>query len=647
MKKTLQDQYLLIKEGKGHKGVFLTEAKRQFPNIVRNAATFEEAAASLKTKNIIAENVIGLGAINSIFEPKKKESYELAYEAFLAEAKKKENEEEKVKAEEKKVSKPVEEDASHNFDRRDDKNLDNLIFDQVMTGYYAEMKDPKNCDKTMQELKDIVMKNLQKDPIHYTKDGQFGVKGLGYTTEAPGLGEPKEAKGPYKSSGYGNLNEGMFDRFKSKPLGDVEGAKKDIMKSMRAFLQRYSGLQDASGLSDEQVLDKIKGAANLSTRSTASQANKLAGELYKIAKPLFEEESLEESKLRGVIRKMINEELDEMIKINPVSGGGGKRFIPSDIILSNDVIKKFDLSNPGPNTPAYDDSIRIPHVKIATSKEGVPSLFVSDFLDIALKGITRGRTTRETEVAKNTLQKMQGDITDKDWSMIRALIKKYAEVKPISYPIGGGKTALYHQVKFPSDTSVGDNFETGFSLDKVDNGLKITLPKKKEENKELEEMTNRESLLKEGVEKELAAINKEAEYEILEVKLQKISSAIEERQSRLSKLDEDEAMSDLMDKKKLKELGKDIKTLEKAKAKLEKIVSKFKGKKAESKEVIDEIEDESSEELPKEYVKNAYGEEYLGKTIDSILTDYPNLSPNGKINLRRKLEARKEKKDAQ
>ena len=84
MKKTLQDQYLLIKEGKGHKGVFLTEAKRQFPNIVRNAATFEEAVASLQTKNIITENVIGLTSVNSIFEPKKKESYELAYEAFLA-----------------------------------------------------------------------------------------------------------------------------------------------------------------------------------------------------------------------------------------------------------------------------------------------------------------------------------------------------------------------------------------------------------------------------------------------------------------------------------------------------------------------------------------------------------------------------------
>jgi hypothetical protein len=105
MKKTLQDQYLLIKEGKGHKGVFLTEAKHQFPDIVRNAATFNEAVASLQTKNIISENVIGLTAVNSPFESKKKETFETAFEAFLAEAKKKkENEDEKVKAEEKKTS---------------------------------------------------------------------------------------------------------------------------------------------------------------------------------------------------------------------------------------------------------------------------------------------------------------------------------------------------------------------------------------------------------------------------------------------------------------------------------------------------------------------------------------------------------------
>ena len=204
MKKvTLQDQYLLIKEGKGHKGVFLTEVKRDYPNLIRNAATFEEASKILKDKKIINENIVCLQAINQM-EPTKKQPFEIAYENFLKEAKKKDDD---AKAEEKKPSKQVEKVQEKAFDNKDMKNIDNLIFDQVMTGYYAELKDPANADKTMEELKEIVMKNLAKDPIHYTKDGQFGVKGLGYATEHPGLGEPKPPTGPHKSSGYGNLNE--------------------------------------------------------------------------------------------------------------------------------------------------------------------------------------------------------------------------------------------------------------------------------------------------------------------------------------------------------------------------------------------------------------------------------------------------------
>jgi hypothetical protein len=308
-----------------------------------------------------------------------------------------------------------------------------------------------------------------------------------------------------------------------------------------------------------------------------------------------------------------------MIKINPVKGGGGRRSIPSDITLSSDIIKKFDLSNPGPNAPAYDDSIKVPHIKIATSKDGVPSLFISDFLDIALKGITRGRTTRETEVAKNTLQKMQGDITDKDWSMVRALIKKYAEAKPISYPIGGGKTALYHKVEFPSNPSIlGDQFETGFSLDKIDNGLKINLPKKKEGSKE----DTMESL-RESVEKDLAAINKEAEHEVLQSKLDKIDALIDHRRSKLEKLDEDEDMKALTDKNKVKELEKDIKKLEVARKKVEKIMSKFKGKKSKDKEVIDETEDDP--DVNTEYFDQSVEDLEQGKSVSSIDSENSNL----------------------
>lgn len=730
MKKTLQDQYLLIKEGKGHKGVFLTEVKRQFPDIVRNAATFDEAVASLKTKNIISENVFSV--IPAIMDRPKKESYETAFEAFLAEARKaKENEDEKVKAEEKKVSKPVKKDLDHNFDYSDKKNPDNMIFDQIMMGYYAEMKDPKNADKTMQELKDIVFKNLVKDPIYYTKDGQFGIKDLGYTTEAPGLGTPKEAKGKYKSSGYGDLNEGVmygdsdgdrdadmestiqaneyYDKgleaynegdklkaekyyqaalragswlgwtendlppydslnegmFSSKPLGDVEGAKKDIKKAIITFLKKNTNFKSAEELTDKELLKALEGFARHGKSETSSSGNRIANDLYKVAKPLFEtddtieyydgdddeevidirnmswtkgyekNESPEETKLREVIREIISEELDEILKINPVKGSGGRRVIPSDVTLSNDIIQKFNLSNPGPNAPAYDESIKIPHIVVRTSKAtNLPSLFISDFLDMSLKGITRGRTTRETEVAKNTLQKMQGDITDKDWSMIRAFIKKFSDAKPTDIPVGG-KLIKYHEIKFPSDASIlGDEYETGFSLNKIDNGLKINLPKKKEGIKE-----NTIESLRESVEKEIAEINKMAEYEVLESKLQKLADAVEKRQSQLSKLDEDEDMKALTDKKKIKDLQKDIKTLEKAKAKLEKVMSKHKGK-VKKTEVIDEVEDEY--DVNPAYEKDADERQDKGQSIDSIVSTYTNMPSDESDDLETYLEDRED-----
>ena len=114
---------------------------------------------------------------------------------------------EKAKAEEKKVSKEVEEDQSRGYDNKDKKDPNNMIFGQIQMGYYNELKNPKNADKTEQEIKDIVFKNLAKDPIYYTTNGQFGEEDLGYTDEAPSLGEPEEPKGEYKSSGYGKLKE--------------------------------------------------------------------------------------------------------------------------------------------------------------------------------------------------------------------------------------------------------------------------------------------------------------------------------------------------------------------------------------------------------------------------------------------------------
>jgi hypothetical protein len=197
---SLQNQYNSIKKGKGNKDGLLRESKRLFPNYIPNSANYNQAIDILKSRQIINENVVGLQPINQL-QPAKKENFEKAFEKFLAE------ETVDAKATERKQSKLVDEPLSHQYPYQEKDRLDNQIFDQIMSGYYTEMKDPKNTDKTEEELKAIVLKNLEKDPLYYTKEAQFGIKGLGYRDDVPGAGLVKEPTGKYKASGYGDLKE--------------------------------------------------------------------------------------------------------------------------------------------------------------------------------------------------------------------------------------------------------------------------------------------------------------------------------------------------------------------------------------------------------------------------------------------------------
>jgi hypothetical protein len=560
MKKTLQDQYLLIKEGKGHTGVFLTEAKRQFPNIVRNAATFEEAAASLITKNIITEHIVSLGPINSPFDSKKKESYELAFENFLAEAKKKkENEDEKVKAEEKKISKRVEEDYSHNFDNSDEKNPDNMIFDQIMMGYYAEMKDPKNADKTMQELKDMVFKNLTKDPIHYTKDGQFGVKGLGYTTEAPGLGTPKEAKGKYKASGYGDLKEGKYRVYTDDDHMDT----KDVWQNKDGTWPEVDYKWNLTGEYEDGVYD---------------------------------EDSVEESKLRKVIREMVEGEIEEMRHL-------GSMFQSK---LGDDKKERAERDPSQFKTTYIDPSvvkslIRDQHLKILPSRSnpGTSALVI--------RAILEPSSDRNEKGATGTAQRT--DFLDTLTVDIPPELKSFLV----------DKNNLGGEYKFP--TKLGDiatyKVLNNATLNKQGSlVIKVPNPKYVKES------------LRESVEKELMAINKEAEHEIIASKLEKVQALIDKKQSQISRLDEDEDMKDLTDAKKVKEITKDIKSLEKAKDKLEKMMHKGKAK-SPRKEVIDEMEDGELDSQTINGITDKYNDIYkeqgnvTNQDIENIADQFP------------------------
>lgn len=208
--KSLQNQYNLIKEGKGNKETFLKEAKTLFPNVVTNVLTYDQAIHNLTERGIISEGFIGVSSQRAI-EPN-------WFKIF--------NENVDVKATLKQTDKSVEEKETAGYDYKDKKSNNNISTAEILTGYYAEMKNPKNADKTETEIKAIVFKNLEKDPLHYVKGGQFGLEGVGYTEEAPGLGKPKEAKGKYKSSGMEPVK--LNEVFYGSSDGDHEAAQEDI-----------------------------------------------------------------------------------------------------------------------------------------------------------------------------------------------------------------------------------------------------------------------------------------------------------------------------------------------------------------------------------------------------------------------------------
>jgi len=127
-----------------------------------------------------------------------------------------------------------------------------------------------------------------------------------------------------------------------------------------------------------------------------------------------------------------------------------------------------------------------------------------------------------------------------------------------------------------------------FNLSQIKQGT-FTPEKREITTVELNESKVRK-IIKESVEKELQEINKLAEYEVFESKLEKIAELIEKKSARLNRIDEDEDLKALTDKKKVKELQKDIKKLEKAKAKIEKALAKKAKSTPKKKEVIDEDE---------------------------------------------------------
>lgn len=74
--------------------------------------------------------------------------------------------------------------------------------------------------------------------------------------------------------------------FKSKPMGDVEQAKKDSLKSMTSFLKTYLGRVNADDMSYKEALEQMKMVARHAKSPNSNRITNLGAEIYRIAKDL-------------------------------------------------------------------------------------------------------------------------------------------------------------------------------------------------------------------------------------------------------------------------------------------------------------------------------------------------------------------------
>ncbi len=231
MAKTIQEQYNQIKKGKGNKEIFLKEVKRNYPHMIVNSATYKQAEEILLNRSVITENLAG------VVNPSKPDWFKIFDDNMniikeeTAAAKK----DEAIKAELKEPNKDVVELEIKGFDYKDDKNIDNLNGEEFRLGVKFEMDKVRetvsdaDLGEAIKKAQDLVAKNLAKDPLHYVKNAMFGVEGIGYTDEAPGITASKSDK-MEKVKLKENKMISLVSILENSPLGEKPKAKKRVKK---------------------------------------------------------------------------------------------------------------------------------------------------------------------------------------------------------------------------------------------------------------------------------------------------------------------------------------------------------------------------------------------------------------------------------
>lgn len=297
--KTLQQEYQLIKEGKGSKDHFLKVARNLFPEFITSGNDFTSTVHILTSKSLLSESAGGIVTTG-------RKDWQAIFDTNLKEAVGVKNTKEYGDQNEfEKPAPEVTKDLESNFDNNNPDNIDNVYGQSFLMGFYTEMQDEKNKDKSVYELKQIVLKNMVKDINYYATNASFGIKGIGYTKDVVGGGEPVAPKGKYKSSGYGDMPKAVKEGLNEAKRPSISDHIKEVEKSSQAVAL------EAKLAAIDEAIEKRK--SKLALAESDELAEMIDQSMVKTLNKEIKELEKHKAKTQKIYEKMTGKAKEEVI----------------------------------------------------------------------------------------------------------------------------------------------------------------------------------------------------------------------------------------------------------------------------------------------------------------------------------------------
>ena len=367
MAKTIQEQYNQINKGKGSKELFLKEVKRNYPHMIVNSATYKQAEEILLNRSVITENLAG------VVNPTKSTDWFKVFNDNMTVIKEESaaaKKDEAIKAEVKEPNKDVVELETKGFDYKDLKNIDNLNGEEFRLGLKFEMDKVRetvsdaDLGDAIEKASKLVAKNLASDPLYYIKNAMFGVDGIGYTDEVPGL-TPSKSDKMEKVKLKENKMISLLNILESGPLGEKPKAvkkkvKKETLDSKLAEIDKQSqivALETKISTIDEIIESKntrismVTEDDNLSELVDKSKMKAMQKEVKDLEKRKMKMEKLYEKMCGKAYKKQ------EMVDEQDALGWDKANGMSADYVPRKVGQEKFEeQSNQGSNENSNDNS---------------------------------------------------------------------------------------------------------------------------------------------------------------------------------------------------------------------------------------------------------------------------------------------------